>query len=323
MRKIFFLSLMMLSSTHSYAEDMRIYGFTSSFVDCVKSYNSEKDEYSRAGNSESGLMNGRSKLAGAPLDSSYWSYMSCLENSQSGTVNSSLDIGKTCDKVELNTSYGDFYIPPGVDGKKVGVLGYYWECSNGSWSKIDGEVINPDGENIEAPPVQNQRCDEQEFNISSCKFNVSSKKHGQTAEDAYGPLWGDLTASSEGRILTSCNNGSYEVISSTCNPVNCQAGETVSWSGTNAVGVGSYCSGKVNEDGSVFHEAAPRVYFASENLAKIGTRIISGESKFVCHEGEWVSLVGNDSSCSVKTIEELNCQSVSINDDENREYYCE
>lgn len=321
MRRLLFLSLVLLSSSNALADEMRIYGFTSNFVDCVKSHTNEKDQFTRAGNSESGLMNGREDLAGGELGSSYWSYMSCLNNADSGTVNKKLSVSKTCEKVELDTSYGYFYLPPGVEGKKIGRAGYYWGCSSGSWSKVSGDVVNPGGVNIPEPAIKNKSCNQKEINISSCKFNLSSTKNGQTSEDAYGPLWGDESSSVEGSILASCNNGSFTVVSSSCKQVNCQEGETVTWSGVNSVGAGAFCSGEVNYAGEAQHRKVERRYFASETLAIIGTRIIDGSSSFVCHDGEWVNKGDVNSTCSVKIRDDLDCH--SKDNGLTKEYYCE
>lgn len=300
--------------------DMKTYRFTSNFVNCVKQYKSQSEEYVQAGNSMSSLMNGRGVIGGGKLDSSYWTYMDCLSPSASGTVSSALTVGKTCPEIDINTNYGRLYVPAGVEGKRVGVLGHFWSCQSGSWKKEDGAISMPGGDDI-APPQEKSSCLEKTVSWNNCSFKLSGTKHGLTVEDNYGPYFGDLSSDYEGKYLAQCKDGDFILEDASCEPVACMEGEKVEWVGSGSSGDSALCSGEVDYDGVVQNTKAGITYYKTEWIAKLHTKIIEGEATFVCKNNKWVKSTDRPSTCKIKPINELDCASQKIGKDNL--YYCQ
>ncbi|MAF42694.1 MAG: hypothetical protein CMI54_00805 [Parcubacteria group bacterium] len=321
-KNLILLSSALLLSAQSFASsgDMRTYSFTSNFIDCVKKYKDQSDEYAQAGNSMSSLMNGRGVVSGGELDSSYWTYMNCLSSSASGTASTALPVGRTCSEVKIETSYGRLYIPPGVEGKRVGVSGNFWKCTSGSWVRDSGKVVVPGGDDI-TPPPQEESCDLETVEYKGCQFTLGSTSNGQTVSDNFGPYFGDLSSNVEGRYLAVCRNGHFESVEASCEPVSCNEGERVEWTGLNSYGDSALCSGEVDYDGVVQHAKSNIVYYKSEWMAKLHTKIIEGEATFVCKDNRWVKSTDRPSTCSVKSINELRCQSKTVGGE--KLFYCQ
>lgn len=321
MRKILILLVMTTASFCGHASNMKTYGFTSDFVDCVKRHSAESDNYVRHGKSQSSLMNG-SGISGEPLNSSYWAYMNCLSASNSGTSNESLSIGRTCRQMSISSPYGTLNIPPGIEGKKIGISGHFFKCSSGNWVSTSGAITNPGGGEISPePPENNASCSTETITLGGCYFSLDGTTHGQTSSDKYGPFWGDSDAQAEGEYLAYCRNGNYELVNSSCEPVSCQDGEKVEWGGIGPKGEGVLCSGSVSYNGQVEHNKADPVYYKSLIMARLGTKIISGKASFICKKNKWVLSEGESPTCSLKASAALDCGSKTTNGE--KLYYCE
>lgn len=294
-----------LSSLSSMAADMRIYNFTSSFIDCVKQHAQEEQESSADGTSVSALMNGGKSIPSGQIKNNYWSYMNCLSRTDSGTANISLPVGGGCEDISITSDYGQLYIPPGLDGKTVSIRGYSWTCSGGSWQ--------PQAE----PELSNAECDTQVVTNNACRFEFPGSRHGQSVEDWFGPKAGDLSATSEGYARGVCQNGVLQISASTCAPSTCESGELVSWIDLQT---GAYCSGNVAGDGTVSSTPPQRLYFPTLDSAQLRANVTTGAATFICTGGHWSQKGG--ATCAKKTVTQLNCSSLASATG-GRKYYCE
>lgn len=289
----------------SMAADMRIYNFTSAFIDCVKQHEQDEQKLSSEGTSVSALMNGGESIPSGQIKTNYWSYMNCLSRADSGTANESLPAGGGCADVSITSDYGELYIPPGMDGKVVNVRGYSWTCSGGSWQST-GEPSLPDA-----------GCNSQVITSNACRFEFAGSKHGQNVESWFGPNAGTLNATSEGHARASCNNGQLTITASTCTPSACESGSEVSWVDLQT---GAYCSGNVASDGTVNSNTPPRMYFPTLDSAKLAARVTTGAATFICTSGRWSQK--GVATCAKKPVPQLNCSSLASATG-GRKYYCE
>lgn len=289
----------------SMAADMRIYNFTSAFIDCVKQHEQDEQKLSAEGASVSALMNGGESIPSGQIKTNYWSYMNCLSRSDSGTANESLPAGSGCPDISITSDYGELYIPPGMDGKIVNIRGYSWTCSGGSWQST-GE-----------PSLSKTGCNSQVVTNNACRFEFAETRHGQSVESWFGPKAGSINSTSEGYARASCNNGQLTITASTCAPSSCEIGADVSWVDLQT---GAYCSGNVASDGTASSEIPHRLYFPTLDSAKLGTRVTTGTATFVCMSGRW-SQKGT-ATCARKLVPQLNCSSLASATG-GRKYYCE
>lgn len=330
-KKIFTAALVIVSglvivSSHDVrATELRTYKFTSNFVDCVKSHEDEKGEYTQSGLAESGLMNGRSKIPSGAIDGNYWTYMNCLRLSESGTSNETLPTARTCDEIRFSVNGKSYYVPPSVDGKKLGLAGRFWVCQNGSWVSDSGVIDVPDGSDV-TPPENN---DKSPCGVSSvmtyegCPFkitasdlgtnangSVKTRNHGASLSVFYGPEYGDVDALSQGEGVAVCNNGSWSIdtAQSECEALSCDINETVTWAGYDG-GAQLICDGNVGYGGSVTANgvaggiSAP--VYSTEALARALTVIKEGSAQFSCSANGWIEV---SSSCTKKPSNELVCK---------------
>ncbi len=321
MRALLIISILssLFTSFVSSANDMRIYGFTSDFIACVKSHADESYNEMVPGNADSSLMNGAAQLGGGPLGSNYWSYMNCLSRTNSGTVNESLGASSGCGELKITLGSKEFYLPPGLKDKRVGVAGRFFKCSSGKWSQADA----PYGGN-EQEEDDNDSCREKTKVIESCRFTFPDANHGVGKSDAFGPIFGD-DAEFEGSARASCDDGDWEVSSYTCQPTGCQSGEVVHWQGYSQThGLSPTCSSEISEGGYAIQEERDLMYFASEETARSHTRILNGQSAFVCTRGSWVQDrgAGDSNYCEQKAPSELRCYS-TLGPNGAKKYFCE
>lgn len=314
------LCVLLLSATaNANASDMKVYDFTVDFVDCVKNYDAESDEYVRPGNSESSLMNGRATLNGG-FDGNYWGYMNCLSKSRGGTQNSTLQKGKTCPELYVTTPRGQVYIPPGVDGKRVGVLGSFWVCNGSSWNADSGKILQPGGGGTPAPAIPSTDCAAKVLTSGNCRFSFPAMTHGSALLKRYGPVHGN-PGTYEGEMVAQCTNGVMASVSATCSISQCVVGSAVSWGGITKSGQSALCSGSVSYDGSAVQQAGQRQYFSSIELALLGTKVVTGSAYFGCESGRWVNLGSANSICQLKAPVELSCRSEVVAG--VKRFYCE
>lgn len=324
-RKMIIFSILFFSY-HVNAEDKRIYGFTSEFVECVKGHSDESNEDEFPGNSVSGVMNGES-LVSAPLGNNYWGYMNCLSRANSGQVNLNLTTKENCPEL----SVGGLYLPPGLDGKRIGVKGRFFVCSSGSWS-VDTPSVRVNGE-IDNLPIYEEPagCESQTITVESCSFTFENPNevlslNGETRNSSFGPLYGDVSGF-EGKANAVCENGDWVIKGSSCLPLNCQSGTSVRWVGEDNSGVDGLdnvlanCSGDVLDNGSVTQSSSTTTYFSTEVLARKFTKSVAGNASFVCSKNQWVKNPNITSQCSMKSREELSCFSIESNG--NIKHYCE
>jgi hypothetical protein len=301
---------------------MAIYDFTYDFIECVKGFGSESGEFVRHGNSESSLMNGREVLQGAALDDNYWSYMNCLSQARSGTDStSSLPILSSCPEREITYAGGRVYIPPGLDGKRVGISNFFFQCVSGSWQNITGQVVNPIGGNETPEPPSYESCPSQEITRGECTFSFGSIENGYNAEDYFGQIHGDANAGHEGYALATCVNGDLDVATSSCTPNQCESGVPLSWGAPSALdGKWASCLGDVALDGVVNAEPEATRYYPSLLAALTNTKITTGRAEFNCSNGKW-RIDTRVSTCEVKPQSGLECQFILSSNE--RKYYCE
>lgn len=302
------------------AEEMKVYDFTADFVSCVKQYDAESDEYVRPGVSESSLMNGRSQLNAGSFDANYWAYMSCLTKNRGGTRSGALQKAQVCPERYVTTSRGQVYIPSGVSGKRVGVLGSFWVCNGSNWVTDSGAITLPGGGGKSAPTVPSTGCAAKSLSSGNCRFDFPAMSHGSALLDRFGPTFGN-SGSYEGEMTALCNNGVISPVSATCVASTCSSGATVSWSGATTSGQSALCSGVVSYDGSASQGASAKQYFSSMELALLGTKIVTGSAYFGCESGRWVNLGAANSICQLKSPAELRCYSETISG--VKRFYCE
>jgi hypothetical protein len=320
---VFFLVFMsaLLSSASARAQ-MDIYDFTYDFIECVKRFDSESGEFVRHGNTESSLMNGREVLQGAALGNNYWSYMDCLSQSRSGAASaSSLPILVSCPEREITYAGGRVYIPPGLDGKRVGISNFFFQCVSGSWQNITGQVVNPIGANESTKPPVYKSCPSENITRGECTFGFGATENGYNAEDYFGQVYGDANAAHEGYALATCVNGELDVVTSSCTPNQCEFGESLSWGAPSAVdGQWASCTGDVALDGVVNAERETTRYYSSLLAALNNTKITTGRAEFNCSNGRW-RIDPRVSTCEVKPKNGLRCQFILSSNE--RKYYCE
>ncbi len=330
-RNILNIALLIISglgllSTHDVqATELRTYKFTSNFVDCVKSHEGEKGEYTQSGLAESGLMNGRSKIPSGAIDGNYWNYMDCLSLSESGTTNEVLSTASTCDEIRFSVNGKSYYVPPSVDGKKLGLAGRFWVCESGSWVSDSGVIDVPDGSDV-TPPENNDDSPcgvSSEMNYRGCPFLITSsdlganadgsiktRNHGASLSIFYGPEYGDVNALAQGEGVAICNNGSWSVdtTQTTCEALSCDINETVRWAGYDS-GSQLICDGRVGYGGSVTANPTtggnPIPVYSTEYIARALTVIKEGSAQFTCSLNGWIEV---SSTCSKKPSSELVCR---------------
>jgi hypothetical protein len=304
---------------------LRTYSFTADFVDCVKGYASELDDFTVPGVSDSALMNGRTVITGGvELDGDYWNYMDCLSKARGGTANEALTTATRCPAIDISLGGKRLSINSGREGKNIGVSGYFWRCSNGAWVRTTGVNRDPVGgdENIDTPDTRTS-CDSvvKTDGGGNCSFNLGPTTHGRVVEDFFGPKFGD-DAEFQGYGRYVCQGGNYEAVSVRCNPSSCQAGESVAWVDTQGVIV-SRCDGSVNNAGFASQSSPHKTYYPSLVEAKLRTVITSGSAQFTCHNSEWVLPKNNPvKACAAKLSSELECGTIII-DGIKKLYFCE
>jgi hypothetical protein len=321
MRSLFIFVFMFFVSLSAYASELKMYNFTSDFVRCVKAHGSETNEFVRYGLTDSSLMNGRVKLSGNKIDDNYWTYMNCLSKTNGGTRNGSVSAASTCKASSLVVNNRRIDIPPGVEGKRIGVAGAYFECSGTRWLSISGTVIDPTKQR--APPAAEglSPCAATTKELSGCRFLLSATSHGQNAEDYFGAIYGDASSSYEGRMLAFCKNGNFEVSESECQKQTCASGEMVYWKGlTTDPSKIIQCEATVAFDGIAIPTPSPIRYFSSIEQAREYTEIRSGRGQFLCSQGRWTEQVGS-SSCEQKTLQSLSCDFIVASNGQKK-YYC-
>lgn len=295
----------------SFASQLKIYDFTYSFVECVKSNSSQSDNYTRVGKVDSSLMNGEGIIVSSDLNGSYWDYMDCLSPSNSGTQNRNLEEALTCPGVNFNLSDRRFYVPPSVDGKKIGIANRFWLCSGGSWRESDGVIVIPNGQNINTPtPYMSGDCESEIIKSGRCTFELKEAKDGFNSEDQFGSIFGDDWNGYSGNIIANCTNGSFRVMSNTCVIDQCISNEAVEWSNSSGSSGDSLstCKGNVSYNGDVVTGEQERQYFSSLKEAISLTKVNLGSATFNCREGSWVR--PSSALCRTKTSSELNCSSI-------------
>jgi hypothetical protein len=307
---------------------LRTYSFTADFVDCVKGYASELDDFTVPGVADSALMNGRAVITGGTeLDGDYWNYMDCLSKARSGTANEALITTVRCPAIDVSLGGKSLSINSGREGKNIGLSGYFWRCSGGSWVRTTGVVRDPIGgnEDIDTPDTRTS-CESITKNDDNgnCSFTLGSSEHGRVVEDFFGPKFGD-DAEFQGYGRYVCRGGAYEAVSVRCAPSTCQSNVSVDWAGLSNVQepVISRCSGRVNEAGFASQSDIPRSYYPSLVEAKLRTIITTGSAQFVCHDNEWVLPKFNPvKACTTKSSNELECGTIVI-DGIKKLYFCE
>lgn len=320
-------SLLLVTATTSAAE-LKTYKFTSNFVDCVKSHESEKSEYSQSGLAESGLMNGRSKIPSGSIDGNYWSYMNCLTPAEGGTTSETLASAQTCDEIRFAVNGKRYYVPPSVEGKQIGLAGKFWTCRNGSWQTGSGTIQNPEGDDVTPPENEDKLACGTSTNMGfqGCAFNVTQKElgrdgngrvrnrsHGSTISLFYGPDYGNYQATSQGSAVATCNDGSWslDLNQTNCQALSCDIGEEVTWSGYQN-GEQLSCEGDVSYGGNATAEPVPggdlSPLFPTLSLAKLNTKIMEGNAQFACGVNGWKLI---SSTCRVKPADSLICRATT------------
>jgi hypothetical protein len=317
--KISLVSLILFSSS-SFADQMRIYGFTNDFVSCVKARNEQSENYTLHGSADSGLLNGQGIIDSGNLDGTYWNYMNCLSKSRGGTKNENLTQSTPCTGALREKDGTTFYLPPALDGKVAGVDGFFFKCSNGSWSSVDPVVKIPSGGSRDITPPGSSSCSSETKSFSGCTFELGSSKHGHTVEDFFGQKYDASEKGFEGYVKAVCRNGTHEIVSNSCLPTTCQSGETVSWFGKDVYGRSGICSGTVNSEGFALNTKSDTKYYSSMSEARLRSIVIkqNSYSQSICTNGHWE--ITADSECKIKTAEEMECQSVGS--DFNKRYFC-
>lgn len=313
---IFYATLVIASIIPLHAEasrsDLRSYQFTSDFIDCVTRFEDDESEHSRPGKTVSSLMNGSSVLSG-PLGSGYWNYMNCLQ--PTGTSNLNVDAARMCPGLSLPIDGRTMYVPPGKDGKIIGLGGRYWECRGSDWVRISSL---PDGGAVSDP--SKKECPSTTLVEGQCQFNLDPTPHGRVVEKEFGRYFGH-DSNYNGSIMASCKNGSFEVVKSNCEPQRCQEGEIVRWGGFGANSAdsnSSRCEGEVYN--GIAEQSPPSTrYYPNLEMARDRTVILSGYSEFACRGDRWVPMPG--SVCEQKRSEDLSCQGVR-SDNGSTKYFC-
>jgi hypothetical protein len=318
----FFITGVLLAPSVSHANnlDLRNYQFTADFINCVNRFESEGDRYDRPGNAVSGLMNGNAVFSG-PLGSDYWSYMDCLQPTGSSSLN--VDEAQICPGLSLPVNGRTVYVPPGANGKTIGLAGRYWECQGEQWVRLSSLPDYVDGTGGDIPDPNKDACSGAIISKDQCQFNLGESEHGRVVEKQFGRFFGDDT-SFNGRAIARCNNGSYETVELTCSPSSCKEGEVVRWGDSAASAQGqvttsSRCEGEVRN--GVAEQSLTSVrYYSSPEMARDRTVILSGYAEFACHNDRWVPLSG--SVCERKPPDEMSCQSARA-DNGSAKFYCE
>jgi hypothetical protein len=320
------------------AETLKIYKFTSNFVDCVKSHEDEKSYYSASGLAESGLMNGTDKIPSGSLNGNYWNYMDCLSLAEGGTTNETLTVTQTCPEIKFTVNERAYYVPPSADGKIIGMAGNYWKCSGNNWVATNGTISGPGEVDITPPENEDKAsCGVQVgLNSNNCLFSVDegdlglssagdllSRAHNASISLKYGPDFGDFEANYQGESIAVCNDGNWEVQhnKTSCEPLACNVGEEVTWSGFSN-GSQVICDGAVDEDGDVIANAVAgggsATLFGSLALARLYSVVMEGSAEFACGVNGWQEVRSN---CSRKAQNDLVCNAVN-NENGNIFYVC-
>lgn len=284
-----------LCSASVFAEELRIYGFTSSFVDCVKKHHEEERNYSKSGAAQSALMNGSSVLSGSELDGQFWQYMDCLTPASSGVDSRTLVQTTACPELDINLGDRRIYVPPSVNGKEFKLGGASWVCDNGVWGRSGTGV-----DVTESP----KPCPSSQVSVGSCQFDVPSKPHGSSFWAQSIPASASGGEFLSGESLFSCQNGAWAAVqgSSTCDRQVCDGGQTMTWSG-NAL---SQCSGVIDHSGVAEQvEMVPR-YFTTLKDAMSLTKLVTGRAEYTCTNRGWKLI---SATCAQKNQANLSCSS--------------
>lgn len=317
---VLYISLMLPFGAHA---NMRTYTFTSKFIECVKKFDVQNNQFSMPGKSDSSLMNGTDTITvsgGKP--SNYWSYMNCLSLAEGGTSSSVLDTADTCPEYKTTIMGVDIYLPPSRQGKRVGVRGRFFVCQSGNWSMSNGDVSIPGGGVIEEIS-QPESCPQKNYTLNSCSFTLSEASNGESVSDRYGPVYGDKNATSEGSVRAICSDGNFIVTEKTCRASTCTSGQEMVWQGRSSDGRMGYCKGEVAHDGFASSVSVTRRYFSNLITAKLNTVSVSGTAVYLCDQGQWKLDADSPSTyCDVKSQDDLICDSVTSESGATR-YYCE
>jgi hypothetical protein len=323
---LFIFSFLFLGSTIS--SELKTYRFTSGFISCVKRFDSESQNYTRAGVVDSALMNGASVIDGNNLNATYWSYMNCL-NISMGVSSDVLTTIQTCPALDFTVGSKRYVAPSSVNGKSIGIAGKFWRCDNGRWSQSRGVIKVPGGAEVAAPEiVENKECSSKKLTINKCTFDLPKTKDGEIVEDFFGSYYGDRADGFSGSSIQKCENGSFTGVSTICEPDKCLEGDTVNWSTVNTytgsglgMDVTSWCEGVIDSDGYAVQKLEPVKMYPSIIMARARTEIRSGTGIFHCKSGQWIPDTQN-STCKIKLPQDLTCPSV-IGGDLLKKYFCE
>jgi hypothetical protein len=285
--------LFVFLSSVTNASSLKTHTFTKKFVDCVKAHESDEQVFDTLATSDSALMNGRTVISGGSL-SEYWSYMNCLSLSSSGDTSVSLSVKSSCPAKRFGSGGTSIYVGPGLEGKRVQVNGYVFNCTSGSW----GAVVST--------PINKSNCEETSITYDRCDFQFSVITNGGFSKS--------LTFSDgfKGELVVKCDNGQLQVESGSCDVKSCSGNSVVSWFGLHSLssGHGALCTGKIDSKGSVVAELLPPRYFPTLESAKFQTRVAEGAAEYSCDNGRWKRVT---SACSVKKSSDLSCTSKIIN----------
>lgn len=317
---VFFLALFFTQESSAAPNNLRNYQFTSDFVECVGRFSSEESLYSSPGRSVSSLMNGEGVFSG-PMGSNYWSYMNCLQ--PSGTANSLVDASSVCPGLSLPVNGKTIYVPPGKDGKTIGLSGRYWECQGSNWVRLTSLPSGSAGGGGYIPDPDPQNCNSSIVSSGQCLFSIPETRHGRNFESQFGRFFGDQS-DFNGTISGRCENGSFRIDESSCERHKCRYQETVQWSGS-STSLDSPDFSRVRCEGAVTNsyaeqKASPVRYYPTSEIARDRTSVLSGYADFACHNDRWVPLPG--AVCERKPREELSCQGVRA-DNNSMKFYCE
>lgn len=298
---MFLFSILLLQHAQAGASELRIYGFTSTFVDCVRAFESESDSSSNQGVAQSALMNGHSVLSGQKLDGQYWQYMDCLTPTNSGVDNTVLAQTSSCPELRINLGDREVYVPPSVSGKVFSLGRSSWVCQGGQWTRDTG---GGEGGVSDPVPEKFESCSSSNFKVDNCTFPLPSRLHGASIS-AVSMLSDSIDGVFySGRAPFVCNDGKWTVSEPDveCRPSYCNESQRVSWNSPDSL---TQCSGMIHSDGSVVHEPSVEIYFSSLAEALRMTKSMVGHAEFSCTHSGWKPIV---TSCAQKGPNELACK---------------